>query len=230
MNDIHQQLLKEVKDYKMPAAAASFLSQNPPLIICSVTASGKNTVADYIIKNHQNYQETVSHTTRPPRSGESDGVHYWFVDDTKMLELVSAGAFVEVKAIHGDTVYGTSLQAYKTVLESGHTPLLVIDVQGVEELQRGLAQIRPFFILPPSYEEWMNRLHSRGVITDDDKVMRVASAKRELQTVLANPVYILVVNYKVEDAAKAILKGEKNKETQAKNRVLAKQLLEQLNS
>src|SRR3989344_1058826 len=204
----------------MPAPAAAFLNQTPPLIISAVTASGKNTVVNQILNNQSNYRETVSHTTRPPRPGESDGVHYWFVDDTKMLELVRAGAFVEVKAIHGDTVYGTSLQAYKTVLESGHTPLLVIDVEGVEELRRGLAQIRPFFILPPSYEEWMNRLHSRGVITDDDKVMRMASARRELQTVLANPAYILVVNYKVEDAAQAILKGEKNKETQAKTRVL----------
>ena len=230
MNNIRTQLLAEVKNYKMSSAAATFLNQNPPLIISSVTASGKNTVANQILNNQSNYRETVSHTTRPPRPGESDGVHYWFVDDAKMLELVRAGAFVEVKAIHGDTVYGTSLQAYKTVLESGHTPLLVIDVQGVEEIRHSLAQIRPFFILPPSYEEWMNRLYNRGVITDDDKVTRMASARRELRTVLANPAYILVVNEKVEETAQIILTAKVDSEIQDKNRQLAKKILEKLNS
>jgi len=230
MEDTRTQLLAAVRDYKMPSATATLLNQNPPLIISAVTASGKNTVANQILNNQSNYHETVSHTTRPPRSGESDGVHYWFVNDAKMLKLVRAEAFIEVKAIHGDTVYGTSLQAYKTVLESGHTPLLVIDVQGVEELRRGLAQIRPFFILPPSYEEWMNRLHSRGVITDDDKVMRMASAKRELQTVLANPAYILVVNEEVEKTAQIILAAKVDSEIQDEYRQLAKKILKDLNS
>ncbi|MDO8591600.1 MAG: guanylate kinase [bacterium] len=230
MENTRTQLLAAIRDYKMPFAAAAFLNQNPPLIISAVTASGKNTVANYILKNQPNYRETVSHTTRPPRPGEVNGIHYWFVDEAKMLGLVRTEAFVEVKAVHGETVYGTSLQAYKTVLESGHTPLLVIDVQGAEELRRGLEKIRPFFILPPSYEEWMNRLHSRGVIDDDDKTIRLASAKRELKTALANPAYILIVNDKVEQTAEIILAAEVDTSVQDKNRQLAEAILSKLGS
>src|SRR3989338_1256641 len=107
MNDIHTQLLTQVKNYKMPTLAAGLLNQQPPLIISAVTASGKNTVADHII-NSTSYRETVSHTTRPPRPSEINGEHYWFVDEAQMLSKVQAEVFVEVKAIHGETVYGTS--------------------------------------------------------------------------------------------------------------------------
>lgn len=225
MDHIYQKLLTVVKKYKMPTTAAELLSQKPPLIICSVTASGKNTVADYIIKTRQSYQETVSHTTRPPREGEINGKHYWFIDEAKMLELVRAQVFIEVKTIHGQTIYGTSIESYKTVIGQDHKPLLVIDVQGVEEILRGLPKLKPYFLLPPSYEEWMNRLHSRGVITEEDKTNRIISAKREIATVLQNPAYILVVNDDVERTAHEILSAKVDKKTQTKNRQIAQQLL-----
>src|SRR3989344_9270613 len=123
MNDIHTQLLTQVKNYKMPASAAGLLNQQPPLIISAVTASGKNTVADYIISS-TDYKETISHTTRPPRPSEINGEHYWFIDEAKMLRLVQAEAFLEIKAIHGKTIYGTSVDAYKLVLNDGYKPLL----------------------------------------------------------------------------------------------------------
>ena len=227
MSDIRQQLLEEVKKYTMPVAAAAFLAENPPLIICSVTASGKNTVANHIIAT-TDYRETVSHTTRPPRAGETNGQHYWFVDEAKMLELVRSKGFVEIKTIHGETVYGTSVDAYKLVPKDGHKPLLVIDVQGVEEISRGLPELKPYFLLPPSYEEWMNRLHSRGVITEEDKANRIVSAKREITTVLKNPAYILVVNDQIETTANKILSGQTDKAEQTKNRHLARNLYRHL--
>lgn len=229
MKDIHTQLLTKVKNYNMPALAAELLQQQPPLIISAVTASGKNTVADYIT-NSTNYQETLSHTTRPPRPGEIDGQHYWFVNEAQMLREVQAGAFIEVKAIHGETVYGTSIESYKNIISKGYRPLLIIDVQGVEEISRGLPDLKPYFLLPPSYQEWMDRLHSRGVITEADKTNRIISAKREIITVLKNPAYILVVNDQIETTANKILSSQTDKAEQTKNRQLAKELLGQLNS
>ena len=229
MNDIHTQLLTQVKSYKMPASAAKLLNQQLPLIISAVSASGKNTVADYII-NNTDYRLTLSHTTRPPRPGEINGEHYWFVDEARMLQSVKAEAFVEIKAIHGETVYGTSIESYKNIIKSGQRPLLIIDVQGVEEISRGLPELKPYFLLPPSYEEWMNRLHSRGVITKEDKANRIVSAKREINTVLKNPAYILVVNDQIETTANKILSGQTDKAEQTKNRQLAKELLARLNA
>lgn len=228
--NIHQQLLQEVKNYKMPSSAAKFLSQNPPLIISSVTASGKNTIANYILNHGRYYEETVSHTTRPPRRDEINGTHYWFVDDNEMLRLVQNRDFVEVKVIHGETIYGTSIKSYKSVTSRGRQPLLIIDVQGVEEISDAIGTLKPFFLLPPSYEEWMNRLHSRGVVTLKDKTQRMVSARRELQTVLKNPAYLLVVNDNVGRTAGEILLGKINTAKQIKNRQLAQKLLEHLMS
>lgn len=227
MNDIHTQLLTQVEGYKMPASAARLLNQQPPLIISAVTASGKNTVADYIISS-TDFKETISHTTRLPRPGEINGEHYWFIDEAKMLRLVRAEAFVEIKAIHGETVYGTSIESYKNIITKGQRPLLIIDVQGVEEISRGLPELKPYFLLPPSYREWINRLHSRGVMTEGDKSERMSSAHRELQTVLDNPAYILVVNDKVEKTARKILSRRVDEKEQTKNRQLVKKLLMEL--
>lgn len=228
MKDTRNRLLAAVRDYKMPSAATALLNQNPPLIISAVTASGKNTVANYILNNQSKYRETVSHTTRSPRQGEIDGTHYWFVNELKMLELVQGQAFIEVKAIHGQTIYGTSIESYKKVIRRGHKPLLVIDVQGVETISQAVPLLRPYFILPPSYEEWMNRLHSRGVITEADKAERITSARRELQTILQNPAYIVVINDKIETTAQEILSGKFDEKIQLKNHQLAKKLLDQL--
>src|SRR3990167_7545770 len=227
MSDIRQQLLEEVKKYPMPVAAAAFLAENPPLIICSVTASGKNTIASHIIAT-TDYRETVSYTTRPPRAGETNGRHYWFVNEAKMLELVRSRGFVEIKTIHGETVYGTSIESYKNIITKGQRPLLIIDVQGVEEISRGLPELKPYFLLPPSYEAWMNRLHSRGVITEEDKANRIISAKREIATVLKNPAYILVINDQIEATANKILSGQIDKAEQTKNRQLARNLYRHL--
>ena len=145
-----------------------------------------------------------------------------------MLRLVQAEAFVEIKAIHGETVYGTSIESYKNIITKGQRPLLIIDVQGVEEISRGLPELKPYFLLPPSYEAWMNRLHSRGVITEEDKANRIISAKREIATVLKTPAYILVVNDQIEATANKILSGQIDKAEQTKNRQLVKKLLDEL--
>ena len=227
MNKTNAQLLTAVEKYKIPTPAKKILQNHPPLLLTAITASGKNTIADYIISS-TDHKETISHTTRPPRPGEINGEHYWFVDEAKMLRLVQAEAFVEIKAIHGETVYGTSIESYKNIITKGQRPLLIIDVQGVEEISRGLPELKPYFLLPPSYEAWMNRLHSRGVITEEDKANRIISAKREIATVLKNPAYILVVNDQIEATANKILSSQVDKAEQTKNRHLARNLYRHL--
>src|SRR5438067_93435 len=135
MDDQHKQLLAAVAAYKMPPAAINLVKQNPPLIIAATTASGKNTVADYILERTP-YKEVISHTTRQPREGERNGQHYWFVDDNEMLKITQTQGFIEVQTIHGETVYGTTISAYQAASQDSHKPLLVMDVQGVEEITR----------------------------------------------------------------------------------------------
>src|SRR5882762_4722521 len=112
------ELRKAVHEYSMPQSAKELITQSHLLVICGVTAAGKNTVVSYLL-SHGGYGYIVSHTTRAPRENhgvlEQTGNDYWFVSDEEMLQLVKKQVFVEVKAVHGDTFYGTSTMAIQKV-------------------------------------------------------------------------------------------------------------------
>ncbi len=226
MADLHNELLEAARNYQMPQPAIDLLSTYPPLILSAVTAGGKTTIAERIIQK-TNYRHVITHTTRPIRPDETDGVNYWFVDEAEMLRLVKLGSFVEVQPVHGDTVYGSSLSAYKTVIQSGNRAMLVIDIQGVKEIITSLPEIKPFFILPPNYQAWLDRLHTRGAMSHVEKTKRLESARQELQGILADPHFVLVVNNDIERAADEILQGP-TIVNQHKARELAQNLIENI--
>ena len=206
MDGLHHELFEAVRSYKMPPLAVRLLEQSLPLIISAVTAGGKTTTADRIVKK-SDYRHVITHTTRTIRPDEANGVNYWFVDEAKMLELIKQGAFIEVQPVHGDTIYGTSQEAYQSVIKTGHKPLLVMDVQGIQEVISNIPLTQPFFMLPPTYETWMDRLHDRGNMDPLEKTKRLQSAKKEIETVLADPHFVLVINYDIERTANEILQG-----------------------
>lgn len=223
-----------VAAYAMPDPAKALISSGEVTLLCGVTASGKNTIANYLV-DHGNYHHVVSHTTRLPRENhgvlEKNGKEYWFVSPEQMLELVEKKSFIEVKAIHGDTCYGTSIDAVKAVVESGMHPVMEIDVQGALELTEAVPGLRPLFILPPSYDVWMERLGSRGFISDGEKMRRLRSASMEIETALDHPAFLLTVNHEVELTAAEIIHGvDLSSGTQEKYRQLAKDLLESIRS
>ncbi len=223
---MHADLLAAVRAYQMPEAAVELLKANPPLILAAVSAAGKDTIAKYVIE-HSDYRRSISHTTRPMRAGEENGVDYWFVTEAEMLELISHQALIETQAVHGETVYGSSLAAYQQVVADGHRPLLIMDIQGVDKLTRRLPSLRPYFILPPSYEEWLHRLAKRGSMGAGEKTRRLASARKEIEYVLRQPHFHLVVNREVPVAAAEILSGRPGPAAES-NRALAHDLLNRL--
>jgi len=226
MADLHYDLLDAARLYELPAPAIELLLRHQPLIISAITAGGKSTIAERIIEK-SNYRHVITHTTRPIRSDEVNGVNYWFVDESEMLELIKSGAFIEVQPIHGEFVYGTSIDAYKSVITGGHKPLLVIDVQGIKEIITSVPDIKPVFILPPNYESWIDRLHSRGVMSHVERSRRLESAKAEIETVLADPHFVMVINHDVERTADEILQGP-TIVNQYKSHEIAQQLIDNI--
>ncbi len=218
----------------MPVHARELMNSGEVTLLCGVTAAGKNTIVNYLI-GHGSYEHVVSHTTRKPRENsgvpEQNGVEYWFVEPSEMLSLVQRQAFVEVKAIHGETCYGTSISAIESVLKRGVHPVMEIDVQGVLELTEVVQQVRPLFILPPSYEVWMERLGMRGAMSDGEKERRLRTASMEIRTALDHEVFTFVVNHEVEMTAAEIMRGvDTSDATQAERRKLAEDLLETIAS
>lgn len=225
MADLHNRLLEASRNYQMPAEAIKLLAQNPPLIIAAITAGGKTTVAQRIMEK-SSYRHVVTHTTRPMRPDEVNGVNYWFVSEEGMLGLIKSGSFVETQPVHSD-VYGTSISAYKTVIEAGHEPLMTIDVQGIQEIITGVPDIKPVFILPPNFEAWNQRLEGRGAMSHTEKSSRLQSAQKEIKTVLVDPHFVLVVNKDIDDTADEILDGP-TIVNQQKGREIAQHLLDNI--
>ncbi len=123
---------------------------------------------------------SISHTTRAPRTGEDNGVHYYFVSREEFLDLIRQKRFIEHAEFSGN-MYGTSIQAVKEVADKGKTCMLDIDMQGVISVKRRDLNARFVFIAPPSMEILKQRLEGRGTETAESMTKRLEQAKKEIE-------------------------------------------------
>lgn len=228
------QLAELVREYKMPEQAKQLLDSADLMVISGVTAAGKDTLADKLIQGG-GFAPVISHTTRAPRLNhgvpEQNGKEYWFVSDEELLALLKQEAFIEIKDIHGGTYYGKSIKAFQQIIDAGHRPILNIDVKGALELSKAVPSLKPIFLMPPSYDIWMERLGARGSMTDIERSRRLVSARGEIQTALRNPQFILVINHEVELTVTDVLRGNyKSPENQHHAHQLAMEFLQFLKS
>lgn len=196
--------------YQINDVAKRLLVEHPPLAIAGPTGAGKGTITQYLTQTGH-FSPSVSDTTRKPRpSGngyEVDGVHYWFIDDTEALRKLQNGEYVEAKPVHGDTIYGTSIQAYQKVVDSGRQPILEIDVQGMESIMAAVPTFESILLLPPSFEVWEKRIKGRGDMNIDEMIKRFNTALVEYSKPLENPRFIPVINIEVIETAATIMSG-----------------------
>lgn len=122
---------------------------------------------------------SVSHTTRKPREGEVDGVHYNFTTVDAIKKEIADGKFIEYADVHGN-YYGTSVDAVETVQSKGRICVLDIDVQGVQNVKKSSLNPLYVFVAPPSMEELEKRLRGRGTENEEDIKKRLANAQDEL--------------------------------------------------
>lgn len=149
-------------------------------IISAPSGTGKTTILKRVIADMQNIAFSVSHTTRPPRSGEREGDDYFFVDRAAFEAMRMEDIFLEWAEVHGN-FYGTSRNAMELSLSQGKDIVLDIDVQGARQLRKKMGKEAVFiFIAPPSLDELENRLRKRS--TDSESVIqtRLQNARREL--------------------------------------------------
>ena len=202
---------KTINDYTMPEEAKRLILDHPSLNIAGPTGAGKGTMSLYLTQTGD-YTPVVSDTTRLPRpSGnglEVNGVHYWFIDEATALQKLADGAYIEAKPVHGDTMYGTSIDSYKRVVESGRTPILEIDVKGMEDLMQEAPGFEAVLLLPPSFEVWEQRIDGRGDMDLAQKIKRFTTAVFEYSKPIENRNFFPVVNTEVIDTAEVIMSGE----------------------
>jgi len=179
-------VLLSVSPKEMQKKSLSHYSSNVkviprPLVVCGPSGVGKGTLINILMKQFPagEFAFSTSHTTRLPRDGEEDGVHYHFVTLEDMKADISCGKFIEYAQVHGN-YYGTSIKAVQSVLSEGRVCLLDIDIQGAQQIKKSLLDPFYIFIAPPSIRVLEERLRRRGSESEKDIATRINNAMQEL--------------------------------------------------
>jgi guanylate kinase len=173
------------------------------VVLAGPTAVGKGTVAARVRDKHPDVWISVSVTTRRPRSGEIDGVHYYFVDDARFDEMVEAGDLLEWAVIHGAARYGTPRQPVVDALAAGRLALLEIDLQGARQIRASMPEALFVFLAPPSWEELVRRQLGRGTEDATERERRLQTAREELAA--ESEFDVTIVNREVEQACEELV-------------------------
>jgi guanylate kinase len=154
-------------------------SRGQLLIISAPSGAGKTSLIKALVDAETRIEVSVSHTTRPMRPGERDGINYYFVSEAEFLSLKDAGAFFEWAEVFGN-FYGTGIAQLEARLAEGADVILEIDWQGAQQVRRLLPDSAWAFILPPSVDALKARLQSRGQDNDDTIDVRMGAARSEI--------------------------------------------------
>ncbi|WP_417253167.1 guanylate kinase [Celeribacter sp.] len=133
------------------------------IILSSPSGAGKSTLARQLMGWDETLRFSVSATTRAPREGEEDGVHYHFVDETRFKQMVSEGEMLEHAHVFGN-FYGSPAAPVRKAIESGRDVLFDVDWQGAQQIANSVLRdhVLSVFVLPPSIKELRRRLETRG--------------------------------------------------------------------
>ncbi len=148
-------------------------------IIAAPSGAGKSSLVNALLAREAGIQLSISHTTRPPRPGESEGCHYHFTDRAHFAAMLAEDAFLEHAEVHGNA-YGTSRAELVRAAAASRDLLLEIDWQGARQVRQRLPDAISVFILPPSREALEQRLHARGQDSEAVIRRRLAAAREEM--------------------------------------------------
>ncbi len=147
--------------------------------VAAPSGTGKSSLVKALLELDSRLAVSVSHTTRRPRGQEVHGREYWFIDEPEFRAMVAHGDFFEWAEVHGN-LYGTSRKAIQERLERGEDVVLEIDWQGALQIKRIFPHAVLIFILPPSWDELMQRLNRRGEDTPEVIATRMGNARTEV--------------------------------------------------
>ena len=203
------------------------------VVVSAPSGSGKGTIIGKFItlckEKHNNagpgVSSSVSYTSRSPRRGESEGVHYYFVTKNIFQYMIANDEFVEWDLYQGD-YYGTSKEKTEHIIKSGADIVFDITINGAYAIRRHFQNAVLVYLLPPSFEELERRLRARGTETEDKIIGRLTEARKEIMSIDKFDYYI--INTDVSEAADrlySILTAEKCRIQSADKQTLIDQIV-----
>lgn len=225
------EFVEALDGYHPSDEAVEVLASMPLVILLSVTGGGRNTIINRLVETGR-YHFIVSDTTRPAkvRDGklEQDGVSYHFRSEEDVLTDIKNGRYLEAELIHNQQISGASVDELVRAQKSGKIPINEVDIGGTD----AIAGVKPdtlfLFIVPPSFEEWMRRLHTREDMSDRELKNRLATAAHMLSTVLTSERFVFVVNDSLNEVVSTVddyISGEVHDIHDTKARKVAEQIL-----
>jgi len=227
---------KRIESYTPPKEAVKTVRKSKIALLVGISGAGKDTVKKGLLAR-PGFGEIISHTTRQPRENsgllEKDGVDYHFITEDTAKDMLERGDFIEAKFVHG-TVYGTATDDVINAAKQG-VAVTDLDVQGVAEYKAISEDVIAIFIIPPSYDEWLQRLKRR--YTTEEEFMREWPKRRdsaisELKKALEVSYYHCVINddidRAVEVAAEIAQRDDVFTRKDDEARIVARDLLHQI--
>lgn len=234
MNELkHQAEFKKVlANYRLSDEAKHTLQETKLVLLVGPSSSGRNTIINELVKT-SHYHYIVSDTTRQPRVNngilEQNGREYWFRNEEEILADLQKGEFLEAAVIHNQQVSGISMRELKAAADKSKIAINEIEVVGADNIHKAKPDAIIFFILPPSFDEWMARMSMRGELPPDEARRRLESAVTEITTGLQRDYYCFIVNDTFSHAAKRIdqiiQKNNMDKRLQDEAKILAQEIL-----
>ncbi len=197
-----------IRTYEPSLEVIQIVQNTKIVFLVGISGAGKDTVKKELLKG-SDYREIISHTTRAPRANngvmEQNGVEYHFVSQETAELMLENKDFIEAKLVHGSVIYGTSMYDVKRAGDDGKIAITDIDVQGVDEYKELSRDVVAIFLIPPSYDEWQQRLKSRYANAEDflaEWPRRRKSAIAELERALALPYYHFIINNDLQETVR----------------------------
>jgi guanylate kinase len=173
------------------------------VVLAGPTAVGKGTLSAYVREHFPEVWLSVSATTRRPRPGEVEGVHYHFVDEAEFARMERDGELLESAVVHGHNHYGTPRRPVEDALAAHRMALLEIDLQGARQVRETMPEALFVFLAPPSWDELVRRLVGRGTEDEEERTRRLETAKVELAA--EKEFDVTIVNDDVRRAAEELV-------------------------
>ena len=148
-------------------------------VLSAPSGAGKSTLIDRSCRELTGVWHSISATTRPRREYEEDGVHYYFMEQTRFDEMIARDEFLEWARVF-EECYGTPAEAVDAHLAGGDDVIMDLDVQGALQVKQKRAEASLVFVMPPSLDELTRRLEHRASETGEDAELRLSRAEEEM--------------------------------------------------